>query len=266
MSVLLGILVAGLVPFRRPRNDVTWLGNQNGLRFGRYATVLSSGTFQVAAVHHEPSCSLEIWLQPSVMNVSTTLLAFSTSENPLQLWVHQYHAVLILQRVIRGAEDRTQRIAIDHVFGQIKPVFIAITSGAQKTSMYIDGNLAKSFPRFRIENDCTGQLVIGTSPLEMIKGGPANYADSRFTNGNSARRRFCNTMKSGRLRGGRRFLKTKMQWRFTCSMNVPGTSFITLSVLESIYTFRIVTHSCIRDSWNPSGRSSSLIGAIGATS
>jgi VanZ family protein len=165
VSVLFGILLAGLVPFRRPRNNVTWLGNQNGLHFGSYGTVLSSGTFQVTGAHDEPSCSLEIWLQPSVTNASNTLLAFSTQENPLQLSVHQYRAMLILQRVNYSVERRTETIGIEGVFRQIKPIFITITSGVQKTLIYIDGNLAESFPRFRIENDCTGQLVIGTSPV-----------------------------------------------------------------------------------------------------
>src|ERR1700730_10818238 len=82
--VLCGILVAGLAPFGRPRNAVTWLGNENGLRFGKYATALSSGAFEVAAAQQEPSCSLEIWLQPGLTNASNTLLSFYLPENPLQ--------------------------------------------------------------------------------------------------------------------------------------------------------------------------------------
>jgi VanZ family protein len=56
-------------------------------------------------------------------------------------------------------------IGIENVFHQSKPIFITITSGSKKTSMYTDGTLAQSFPRFRFGKDCTGELVIGTSPI-----------------------------------------------------------------------------------------------------
>jgi len=165
LSVLCCILVAGLAPFQRPRNAVTWLGNENGLRFGRYATVLSSGTFQVAAGQEEPSCSLEIWLQPGLTNAAKTLLSFSTPENPLEVSVHQYRANLVLKSVIQSDPPRTETIGIEGVFRQSKRMFVTITSGRQKTSIYVDGTLAESFPRFRFGKDCAGQLVIGTSPV-----------------------------------------------------------------------------------------------------
>jgi VanZ family protein len=165
VSVLCGILVAGLVPFQRPRNAVTWLGNENGLRFGTYGTIWSSGTFKRAAGQDSPSCSLELWLEPGRTNASNTLLSFYTPENPLQFSLHQYRANLILRREIRGGLHRAEGIGIEGVFRQIKRVFITITSGTQNTSIYIDGALAESFPRFRFGENCTGQLVVGTSPL-----------------------------------------------------------------------------------------------------
>ena len=45
--VLLGILVAGLWPFHSPKNEVTWVSHGNGLRFGKYGTVVSAGLFQL---------------------------------------------------------------------------------------------------------------------------------------------------------------------------------------------------------------------------
>lgn len=166
LSVLGGMLVAGLAPFRRPKNDVSWLGNRNGLHFGRFGTLVSSGTFQVAPVHDEPSCSLEIWLQSGVTNGSSTLLVFSTHDNPMQLWVQQYRSVLILKRMVGDVEQQHGTVGIQGVFGPSKPIFITITSGIQKTSIYVDGKLAESFPRFRLETDCTGQLVVGTSAAD----------------------------------------------------------------------------------------------------
>ena len=41
--VLLGILVAGLRPFHAPKNDVSWLSEENGLLFGKYGSIVSAG-------------------------------------------------------------------------------------------------------------------------------------------------------------------------------------------------------------------------------
>jgi VanZ family protein len=159
-----GILVAGLAPFERPRNSVTWLADENGVRFGRHGTIWSSGAFAAADAQGEPSCSLEIWLQPESTSASSTLLAFYTPEDPLQFLLQQYHALLILSRQTRENANRTQIIGTDGVFRRIEPVFITITSGAARSSMYVDGNLVRSFPGIRIDKECAGKLEIGTSP------------------------------------------------------------------------------------------------------
>jgi VanZ family protein len=162
--VLVGILVAGLAPFGRPRNAVTWLGNENGVRFGRYGTIWSSGAFVMADAQGEASCSLEIWLQPDSTGTSSTVLAFYTPQDPLQFLLQQYHGLLILSRQIREGQNGTQIIGTDGVFRRIEPVFITITSGAEKSAMYVNGELARSFPGIRVGKQCAGQLVLGTSP------------------------------------------------------------------------------------------------------
>jgi VanZ family protein len=165
ISILVGILIAGLAPFGRPRNAVAWLGNENGVRFGRHGTIWSSGTFVASDAQGEPSCSLEIWLQLGSTSTSTTLLAFYTPEAPLQFLLQQYHALLILSRQTREDPNRSQIIGTDGVFLKNEPVFITVTSGAEQSSMYVDGNLARSFPGVQIGKECAGKLVIGTSPM-----------------------------------------------------------------------------------------------------
>ena len=98
LSVLCGILVAGLMPFQCPRNAVTWLGNESGLRFGGHGTIWSSGTFQMTGSQDEASCSLEVYLQPRFSSDAKTLLAFSTPENPLQFSLHQHLSGLLAKR------------------------------------------------------------------------------------------------------------------------------------------------------------------------
>jgi VanZ family protein len=163
--VLLGILVAGLAPFERPRNAVTWLGTEDGVHLGKHGTIWSSATFPLSDSQGEPSCSLEIWLRPDSTGASSTLLAFYKPEDPRQFLLQQYHGLLILSRQIREDQNRTEVIGTDGVFRRIEPVFITITSGAENSSMYVDGNLARSFPQIRIGKQCAGKLVIGTSPF-----------------------------------------------------------------------------------------------------
>jgi hypothetical protein len=167
--ILCGILVAGLWPFHHPQNEVTWLGNDNGLRFGKRATVLSSGTLEMTNLQEEASCSLEIWLRPSLIGETGTFLAFSTPENPLQFSLRQSGADLELQRDSRSQpqQARTARLYVGHVFRGEKRVFITVTSGPQGTSIYVEGALVRTSREFRLaRNDCTGQLVVGDAPLE----------------------------------------------------------------------------------------------------
>ena len=41
---------------------------------------------------------------------------------------------------------------------------MTITSGPQQAVMYVNGSVARTFPGSRIAPDCTGRLVLGTSP------------------------------------------------------------------------------------------------------
>ena len=164
MLVLCGILTLGLWPFHAPRNDVSWLRNENGLRFSGYGTLLSTEKFQIADSEDRASSSLEIWIQPGLTNDGSTLLAFSTARNPLQFSLHQYRSGLILVREVKGIESV---IGIADVFDQTKPIFITITSEPAKTVMYFNGSLSRAFPGFRLGKDFSGQLVIGSSPVAV---------------------------------------------------------------------------------------------------
>ena len=165
--ILCGVLAAGLWPFHPPLNQVTWLGNDNGLRFGRHGTVLASGPF--SSWLGEASFSLEIWLQPGLADDSNTILAFYTPQRPMQFSLHQSGADLALRNgsprehlQAKGASV----VYIDEIFRNRKLTLIAIASGAQGTKVYIDGALATTAPHFRLSTkDFTGQLVIGTSPV-----------------------------------------------------------------------------------------------------
>jgi hypothetical protein len=167
VAVLCGILVAGLWPFHAPKNKVTWLAGENGLRFDYAGTIMSAGEFQ-PSVSPESPCSIEVWAQPALLHDSNTLLAFHTARNPIQLALLQSDTDLKVQHNLAPGPHgrRTEAFYIDNAFRSLRPLFITVSSGAEGTAVYIDGVLVRAAPSFRITaNDCTGRLVVATSPV-----------------------------------------------------------------------------------------------------
>lgn len=169
--IVLGLLTAGLWPFNMfPKNEVSWLTDQNGLQFGGKATIFSSRTFEVTRSNGEPFCSLETWLQPARGDVgeSVTILAFYTPDNPLQLRLKQYRDGLFVRRDYRDRQNRlrTAQIEIEHAFRQDERVLFTITVGANSASAYLNGVWVKGFPHFGLScNSFSGQLIVGNSPI-----------------------------------------------------------------------------------------------------
>ena len=167
--VVFGLLTAGLWPFNPfPQNNVSWLTDQNGLRFGDKATIFSSGTFEVTRSNEEPFCSLEIWLQPALQDVNQAvmILAFYTLDNPLQFGLKQYRDGLVV-RDYRDEQKRLRisRIGFEHAFRQAEPVLFTITLGPNGNSAYLNGAWVKAFPHFDLScKNFSGQLVMGNSP------------------------------------------------------------------------------------------------------
>ena len=165
--VFCGILVAGLWPFHHPMNQVTWLGNTNGLLFGHHGTVLSASIFNGLGSQGEAAGSLELWIEPQRTNDAHTLLAFSAPENHLQFSLHQSDSDLELHRGPGNEHFGRASVAyVDDVFHRGKLVFITITAGRRRTAVYLDGILARTFRHFQLSGmDFKGQLVVGTSPV-----------------------------------------------------------------------------------------------------
>ncbi len=179
IAVLCTILTLGLWPFHAPKNDVTWLEARNGLRFGKFGTVLSSGEFEMASSHGgELRGSLEIWLQPKRVWDSGTFLAFCTPETPFRFWLRQSQTDLQLHAALQDDRSRTKAVDL-YVQGAFReatlhnpaPVFITVTTGAEGTAVYTGGVLAKR-AQFRLSpNQFTGRIVLGNSA-----GQPDNWS------------------------------------------------------------------------------------------
>jgi hypothetical protein len=185
IAVLCGTLAAGLWPFHSPANGVTWLKDRNGLRFGDYGTVMSSGAFNETNSRDPQPCSMELWLQPAGEN-GGAILSFYAPDNPIQLLLYQSHTDLVLRSGRNSSPGRpsVQRISVNDVFRQDRPVFVTITSATQGTAVYVNGALpvfvtitsaaagtaryvSGTLPgttRASQPIPCTGRIVVGNSP------------------------------------------------------------------------------------------------------
>jgi hypothetical protein len=166
-GILSGILVAGLWPFHPPRNQVTWLKDKNGLYFGDYGTVMSTGAFSSTGSGNKVSCTIELWLQTALTDTSGTILTFYTPDNPLRFSIHQSLTDLMLQSTRSSSPGRAgkQRIYVNAVFGQGRSVFVTVASGAQGTSVYVNGTPSRTDRGFQLmPYACAGQLIVGDSP------------------------------------------------------------------------------------------------------
>ena len=164
-SVLVIILTAGLWPFHAPKNEVTWLGEGEGLHVGTHGLILSPEKFTLSSLKHGTPCTVEMWLQAADVDVGGTILAFYTPETrTVGFSLHQSIDDLLLRR---GSYRRAKaKLYVAHLFRKSKQPFVTITSDAQGTVVYVNGALARASPQFGLTgNDLTGQLVVGNNPL-----------------------------------------------------------------------------------------------------
>jgi len=168
LAVLCVILTLGLWPFHVPANEVAWLGKQDGIRLGRYGTVLSSSALTMTSGPDEVSGSLEIWLQPRRIWDSGTFLAFYAPQDPFRFSLRQSETDLALRTASEQNAHAagTTAVLVNDVFRKRGPVFLTITSGQDGTAIYIDGVPAKRSPELRLSKEFTGRLVIGNSALQ----------------------------------------------------------------------------------------------------
>ena len=164
------ILTLGLWPFHSPDNEVSWLGNRNGLAFDRFSTVMSSAALPVTSQEGAPSGpggTIEVWLQPRRIWDAGTILAIYTSGNLHQFSLRQSLSDLALETAIRENPHpaNTARLYVPDAFRKPRPVFLTIASGIHGTAVYTNGVLARTAPHFRLASEAfTGRLVLGDSP------------------------------------------------------------------------------------------------------
>jgi VanZ family protein len=169
-AVVLSVLVACLWPFRfHPENNVSWIAERDGIRFGTHGSVVSSAYFRVPGDEAASPCSLELWLAPAFSSASSSILAFSTPANPLQLQLIQSLDDLFVnkERADRQWRRDEKHLAIVSLFQKDRSVFIDISGDSGSTTVFIDGSPRLRSTDFRLTcESLTGILVLANSPKQ----------------------------------------------------------------------------------------------------
>jgi hypothetical protein len=163
------VLGATLWPFNPfPENGIRWLQGANGLKFESASLVVSNEPLRPPETKAAESYSLELLLVPDSVKSSHTILAFYAPSQPRQLLVRQWRDGLLVTHDTEVEHDKTKTIKfdVDHAFRQGRLVLVTISSGPNGATVYLDGQSAESFPRFKIAGtELSGEIVLGTSPV-----------------------------------------------------------------------------------------------------
>ena len=168
--MLLLILYSGLhFKGSSTANDVTWIGDQSGIRFDRhgiaYAKTIAS-SFKRKASGDIPF-SIELAVKP--LDTSDDghfrfLLLLHGGDDTEQLVVGQWRSWLV---VMNGddydATRRRARIAVEALLPQ-KERFVTITSGNDGTTIFIDGQLTKR------KGDLRLKIPLASKPMQLVLG------------------------------------------------------------------------------------------------
>jgi len=164
---VVAVLVATLWPLNLfPNNGVTWVSASGGLEFGKAGLVVSKEAVVPPETNGSRCYSLELLLRPAGIRSSGTILSFYNPMQTRQFQVWQWRNGLVVTHDAYVESDQTIKFFVDHVLYPAKLVFVAISSGRNGTTVYVDGQAAQVFPRFKISSsDLSGGIVLGTSPV-----------------------------------------------------------------------------------------------------
>jgi VanZ family protein len=165
----LALMWATLRPFNpHPHNDVSWLPDTNGVRFGGSGIIWSTGPLQPAAGSSaQDACTIEIYLVPFTDDDAGNFLTFSSDDSLDAVFLRQWRKSLLIYKSLpaKGRIPKLVLFEVDDILRVKRPVLLTISSGPHGTTVYVDGRVARSDPHFRIHPaDLYRKMVLGTSP------------------------------------------------------------------------------------------------------
>jgi VanZ family protein len=173
-ALIAAYLFAGLWPFKpRVKNNLGWQPGKEGTFFGWLSSVYSERELDLgrsALASGQPGTfSIELYLQSEHKPTGEVgaILSLYDGELPANLVIAQWRSELLLRSPVRNARGRRVHrevsVRADLRLGIRR--FAVITSGAGGTSFYVDGKIARDYPKLILRPETLhGRLVIGDAP------------------------------------------------------------------------------------------------------
>ena len=163
------LLAITLWPFNPwPRNEVSWLHDEDGLRLCGHGAILSVAEFPDEAGAENEPFSLEFWMVPWREEGSTVMFAFSGRENPEQFVVRQDGLDVSVSHTARQREGKNHlRLVAGQVIAPNRGTLVTVTAGPTETTLYVNGQAQSTSQSFGLSRrSLVGEFLIGTSPVE----------------------------------------------------------------------------------------------------
>lgn len=180
VGIWIVIFVAGLWPFNFvPKNRIRWLPAGAGLAFDRYGQVYSVAPISSPnRSDGAAEATIELVFTPSQSyHTASTVLAF-VNQGEVSFAIGQSLTNLFLQgSFINGKGKRAARLWIDGACGHAEELFVIVTLDTRHADVYLDGQLATSFPVSIQADNLSGRLLVGHNVKD---GGPWSGSVARL--------------------------------------------------------------------------------------
>ena len=175
ITILLIILIAGLWPFNFfPKNKVAWLQDETGVCFSGQGMILSPDPLNdpQQSLLNNKSITIEILIHPteeSQDGINRILSIYDEKRSEIT-FLGQWKKHLIIQSRIKrpGANILYREIGVDDALEKDQNYLLSVASGAEGTTLYINGRLAKTNPRHHLLDSITSKkisFILGNSPV-----------------------------------------------------------------------------------------------------
>jgi hypothetical protein len=166
ICVLLAITLWPFNPW--PRNEVSWLHDEDGVRLCKNGTILGMAQLPAEAGAENEPFSLEFWMVPWRDEGSTVMFAFYVRDNPGQFVVRQEGLDVSVSHTASEREGKNPHpLVARQVIAPNKRTLVTVTAGPKESTLYVNGQAQTTSQSFGLSRkSLTGEFVIGTSPVE----------------------------------------------------------------------------------------------------
>ena len=174
IAICAGYFVVGLWPFEfHPRNNLGWRPGAKGTFFGWPSIIYSESRFDLgrgsAPAAEAGTVTIELYVESEHKpgREVDSILTLYDGELPENLLIAQWKFDLLLRTPARDVRGRRtfREVGVEAGLRSGTRRFLGITSGAAGTDFYVDGVLAKAFPKLTLRPETLrGRLILGDAP------------------------------------------------------------------------------------------------------